>query len=638
MGRRGGVLTAALSLCLAAVLCLALYQADNKYTRPGAQPINGLLALSAAELEADPLRYLVREWEYHPGQLLTPETAARADGYRRYLSIGQTSDLESGSGHGCGTYRLTLLLPETEAAYALELPEVFSAYRLYIGGRPVLQMGVPERAGYRPALASRVVSFTAAGPTELLLAVADYSGVYSGLTYPPAFGTVQAVLSAREGRLLLHGAGMILALLGGAMALCFGLKNRSRRGLLGLLASLCTAFTVGYPVLHGLCVTGYQPWYTLELASFYGLLLLAVLIQCDLYGLWGRRVLLLAAPCALGLLAAVLRAGGAAFWSPAVGGLFSALSVLLKYYAALCSTALSAWALWRRKRFSAPLLSASLALSACLVLDRLLPLYEPVYGGWFGELGVIVLIFSLALAFWLDAMDAFRFRLSYEADYRQMERQVSLQKVHYQQLSEQVAMARESAHDLRHHMRAMRTMAERGQTAQLLDYLEAYEPHMLEREVTTFSDHPTADAVLCHYAAAAKGLGAVFDVRLPLTADLDFPSDELCILLGNLLENAMEALGREPTGHRRLYLRGNASDGQLRLVVENSFGGRLLERDGHYPSTKHSGSGLGLRSVRTIAEKHGGLADFSADGTTFRALLMIPLPARTPDAQRQTVS
>ena len=620
-----GFAAAAVAAAVAVVLCLSLFHWDNKYTRPGAQPINGLLLLSEQELQEHPLRYLIREWEYWPGVLLTPEQAGTYDGYRRYVSIGETSALEEGSGHGRGTYRLRLALPQEEREYALELPEVFSACRLYLNGEPVLQLGDPESG--RAGIASRVISFSAAGEAELLLEVSDRSGVSSGMTYPPAFGTAEAVSHARELRLLLHGAGVLLALSGGALAACFGLQGNRRRGFLLLLACLCCAVLTGYPVLHGLAVTGYQPWYSLEFSALYAFLLLAVLLQCELYGLWGRPAAYLCAPCGLGLLAAVARVGGAAWWNTGMAAVFSVLSAGLKFYAAACLIVLAAWAVRRGLQFSAPLLCASVGLGVCLVMDRLLPLYEPVCGGWFEEIGAVALAVALGAALWLDAMDAYRFRLAFSEQYRQMERQVALQKEHYRQLSRQIELARQSAHDLRHHMRLLRSMAEQGQSDRLLAYLNEYDASAAGQTVATFSENPVADAILAHYDEAAQALGARRDLRLSLPPEECLPDVELCILLGNLLENAAEALSREPRDRRSLYLRGDAEGGQLRLVVENSFTGALRERGGAFLSTKHVGVGIGVRAVRTIVEKYGGLADFSADGSIFRAQLLIPLPA-----------
>lgn len=54
-----------------------LYRYDNKYTRNGAQPICGVLSLSEGELAQDPLRYLIREWEFYPNVSFSPETFAK---------------------------------------------------------------------------------------------------------------------------------------------------------------------------------------------------------------------------------------------------------------------------------------------------------------------------------------------------------------------------------------------------------------------------------------------------------------------------------------------------------------------------------------------------------------------------------
>lgn len=611
---------------ITSALCLALYRFDNKYTAPGAQPISGLLELSEAELRATPVRYLIREWQFYPGVLLSPQEVDAWTGYRTHLDIGGSPAMS----HGSGTYRLTLLLPERMQTYALELPEVFSACRLYVNGAPLLTLGEPDPAHYKEAIAACVVSFQAAGKAELLLAVSDRSGVYSGLTYPPAFGLEQAVQRAREARLLLHGAGVLLAFCGAVLAVSFGWKGSRRRGVLFLLCSLCFGIAVGYPLLHGLFAVAYRPWYALESAGAYGLLLLGVLLSCELCGLSAKAAALFSAPCAFGLLCAVLRTAGAAEWGNAVGQIFSVLSLILKVYSCLCLLGLSIRALRQNRKCSQLLLCGVLALSVCLAFDRLLPLYEPIFGGWFGELGGAMLTLLLAAALLADAADAYRFRLAYAGELRQFERNLALQKEHYRQLSEQVVRAREASHDLRHHMRMLRDMAEQCNTDRIITYLDDYEPHLREREIMVYSDHPIADAVLCRYAAAAKALQAECDIRLAVPPDLTLPDDELCILLANLLENAVEALSRQQNGPRRLFLHGDVSDCRLRLAVENSFDGVLHRQGKQHLSVKHAGFGMGLHSVQTIAEKYGGLADFSAEGTVFRASVLLPLPAAMP--------
>ncbi len=551
------------TVLLVSALCLTLYHFDNKYTHDGVQPINGVLFYE----DASELTYLTRQWILYPDVLLTPETATTYDGYRIYADIGgRLPDvLQSEPLTNCktATYALTLLLPDEPRSYALELTEVFSACQLYVDDQAIFQLGDPSPEHYTEALSNQVVTFTASGETKLLLAVNDGSGDQRWMTYPPAFGSVSDVLTAREGRLLLHGAAVMVALICAVLSLIFTLRTDPRRCLMICLLCVFGIIITGYPLYHGLLITQVQPWYTLEPLAHGALLILAILSAFEF-----RR--------------------------------------MSSHYPGL-------------------LICGFAALFTCIFWDVMLPLHEPIYGGWFNETGSVLLLLSLCISLWADAVDAWKFRLNYQESYQRMEQRLILQKEHYHQLSHQVRLAREANHDLRHHMRMMRSFLDQGEYARLDSYLETYSGHVKERAFTVWSDHPTADAILSHYAQVARELNATYDVRLAISPDLDFPDDELCIILGNLLENAVEALTRQTSGPRNIYLRGQSSDGRLAIVMDNSYNGELREQDGVFLSTKHPGIGLGLSSVRTIVEKYGGLTDFNAEGETFHTSLLIPL-------------
>ena len=621
MGKRRILSWAAAALAGTLLLCLWAYRSDNKYTRPGPQPISGILYLNDGQLKEGTPHYLIRDWVCYPNALLAPGEANPAPGYRRYVDVGGEA-----LGHGSGTYALTLMLPETPSVYALELPELFSSCRLFVNETPVLQLGDPATG--KEGIASQIVTFPAAGETRLLLQFRDDAGVYSGMTYAPAFGSLESVLSAIEGRFLLHGGAVLLALVGLLLALSFGLRADRLLGSLTALLCLALAISTGYPLLHGLAVTGFQPWYTLEAASYYGLLLLAVLLQSRTLGACRRR-LLMALPCGLGVLAALLRFGGAALLPAIAGPVFSALALVVKFYAAGCLLWLSLHQAHQQADHAILPLCGSVALAVCLVCDRLLPLYEPILGGWFGELGGLLLVFFLGLDLWLDSLAAYRFRLTYQEGYRQMAQRLDLQKAHYAQLTEQIQRSREAAHDLRHHLRTLRSLAEQGKVEAITDYLDEYEPRAARQEVRVWCENPAADAILGHYAAEARRLGAKYDVRLALPPVCPFPEDLLCILLGNLLENAVEAMAAQTGGPRALYLRGDVSNRQLRLAVDNTFSGPLRLRGDQFLSTKHDGAALGIRSVRSIVTEAGGLADFSPEGTIFHVSILIPLEGET---------
>ncbi len=611
------LLAVCLTLLLTSLLCLGLYRWDNKYARQEIQPIGGLLFYAP---DTD-VCWLIREWMLYPDVLLTPEDIYDYSGYRTYGDIGGETDGEWER----MTYRLTLILPETVREYAMELPEVFSACRMYVNDRMVLELGDPSAETYREGIQSRVVTFSASGVTDILIASADHSGVRRGMTYPPAFGTPETVFAVREGRLLLHGGFVLLAVLGAGISLLFHLKGHWKRSLLSALLCLCTAVVSGYPLLHGWFVTGVQPWYTIEPAGYYGLLLLSLLLYGSICGLGRKRQLLIAVPCILGFLLTVFRFGAASVLPDAAAGLFSVVSAGVKFYTAGCLAALSIYGIRREQCRSGFLLCGAVSLAVCLLLDRFLPIYEPIYGGWFGEIGGILLVAVLMAVLWMDAAEAYRLRMQYESSVLRLEQRLAIQKEHYVQLAAQVRLAREAGHDLRHHLRILHRYAAEEDWKRLTDYLNDYESHIRERGIQRYSEHPAADAILGYYAAAAGRLNAVYDVRFTVPPDLSIPDDELCILLGNLLENAVEAMEAQVYGERRLYLRGDVHERKLRLVLDNTFGGTIREKDGAFLSTKRPGYGLGISSINTIAEKYGGMTAFEVSGNQFHASILIPL-------------
>ena len=242
------LLTALLVFTAASAFCLLLYHYDNKYTQSAPQAIAGTLFVSEDDLAAYPVRSLWNGWNFYPDVLLSPKTCENRDKSTvRSVQIGAYSNFAFGSTertpHGCGTYMLTLLLPETPRRYLIELPEIFSAYRFYIDDELVLSAGETNAEQYRSRLQNRAVSFKGSGTVRLLLAVRDESWIYSGMTYPPAFGTALGVNTQRAVRVCISAAMLTLMLLFASFALwlCLGSMRCPPNSRLFLLLSLSAA-------------------------------------------------------------------------------------------------------------------------------------------------------------------------------------------------------------------------------------------------------------------------------------------------------------------------------------------------------------------------------------------------------------
>ncbi len=270
-----------LAVVLGSALCLSLYVWDNKYTRPGAQPMDGLLTLTDEELEQTDLHFLIHGWAFYPGVLLTPEewTAHGTEHYMIYTSIGEHTRFDQPDGvtpHGYGTYVLTLELPEDPAQYGLELPEIYSAYRLYLNGNLELQVG------------NRTWSTTSPAPrtawSPLQEAVSPPSCWRCGMTpilqragLSPALGTP----SSQPQPGLRLGLAVCVTLCGywGGAGRLFRCADAPQNALLFALLCLAGSLFTAYPILHSAAALPPRPWYALEISVGYAMVVLVVTLQ-----------------------------------------------------------------------------------------------------------------------------------------------------------------------------------------------------------------------------------------------------------------------------------------------------------------------------------------------------------------------
>ncbi|MEM1484526.1 hypothetical protein V6615_06550 [Oscillospiraceae bacterium PP1C4] len=276
------ILALLLTVALSSALFLSLYHFDNKYTKAAPQAVNGVLYVMEADWANTPVRFLREGWRYYANRLLTPETLQQED--YRYLSLGEQTNFAMGdslrSPHGSASYALTLNLPQTEHTYAIDLPEIYSAYRFYVNDKLKLQMGEPNLEKYRDQTQNRVVTFEASGGVTLLLTVSDQSWIQSGLTRLPAFGEQPNIYTHRGLRfgisLIVVIATLLLALFSFYLAIRTHNRNNSR---LFFLLYLATAVSASYSAVHGIMPLPIQPWQTIEVVSGHLVTLFVILLH-----------------------------------------------------------------------------------------------------------------------------------------------------------------------------------------------------------------------------------------------------------------------------------------------------------------------------------------------------------------------
>ena len=236
------------------------------------------------------------------------------------------------------------------------------------------------------------------------------------------------------------------------------------------------------------------------------------------------------------------------------------------------------------------------------------------------------LIAAIGVVIGYDVAMGYRHSLVYAEEQRQMKRQLAMQVEHLRQMNQKVDESAKLRHDFRHHLRTLMALSEEGRKEELINYIRGITEINEGTRLGRLTESVELDALVQYYSNLAQSNGILFRTRLLLPEKLDFPAVDLCGLLGNLLENAVEACQRQKSGNRTIFIAGRLQDGQLEFVVDNSFDGEIKTRGGRYLSSKRSGFGLGLSSVLETVERYDGVINLYADGKGFHAEVSLAYP------------
>lgn len=230
-------------------------------------------------------------------------------------------------------------------------------------------------------------------------------------------------------------------------------------------------------------------------------------------------------------------------------------------------------------------------------------------------------------AFWLLLYEMYQVAREYTRS-AQLDRENQLLAVEsrrYTELRAYMEQTRHLRHDFRQHLHVIAGLTEAGHLEELKSYLCQYESELSE-ERPTLCANPAVDALAGHYDHEARQLGVPVEWRLELPRQLPVPEADLCMMLGNLLENAFHASQKLPPEQRQVKVMARMlSPAMLGLLVENRYDGVLKHQKGALHSTKHDGMGIGLVSIQTTAAKYGGSMTVETENGLFRVNILLNL-------------
>lgn len=189
-------------------------------------------------------------------------------------------------------------------------------------------------------------------------------------------------------------------------------------------------------------------------------------------------------------------------------------------------------------------------------------------------------------------------------------------------VQEQTAIYR---HDMHHHLRMIDSLLSAGRQDQALSYIRDAQNEIDAIAPMRCCENETVNLLLGAFRVRAEARGAALSVKAALPEKISIPDTELCTLLSNGLENALNAIEKLPEGAgRKVELYCAVKQNKLLIEIRNAYSGALIMKDG-LPQSANPEHGYGCRSIQSIVQRRQGVCSFDAAQGKFTLRIAIPM-------------
>ena len=214
---------------------------------------------------------------------------------------------------------------------------------------------------------------------------------------------------------------------------------------------------------------------------------------------------------------------------------------------------------------------------------------------------------------------------SKQVDKRLAAYQRELIETHYQEVENMYRQTRGWRHDYRNHIQTMKAYAANGDLEAIKKYLDMLDVDLNTVDTVVKTGNPMADAILNSKISLAKArnIPVRVDAHIPVT--LKTSELDLCCIIGNLFDNAIEASMKLPEEERFIRVYMDMKGTQLYISFTNfAAGGKLSKVGKGFRTSKGEGHGFGLVRIDAIVERLEGYLSRNSEEGAFTTEILIP--------------
>ncbi len=180
-------------------------------------------------------------------------------------------------------------------------------------------------------------------------------------------------------------------------------------------------------------------------------------------------------------------------------------------------------------------------------------------------------------------------------------------------------------HDYHNHMQSVKAYLAMNNLAEARAYLDALEQDLEDINLLFNTGNINADAVLNAKISLAVKKGIKVDYKAVVPKTLAVSDIDLCVVIGNLIDNAVEACEKVAPERQFIRLYIGILQKQLYLSVSNATCETVRKFDEQYISSKRGNHGHGLKRINKIVDKYGGFINRKNEPGVFVTEIMLPL-------------
>lgn len=232
--------------------------------------------------------------------------------------------------------------------------------------------------------------------------------------------------------------------------------------------------------------------------------------------------------------------------------------------------------------------------------------------------GMVVLAVNIMLyRFYVSMSD----RFIYEQDNILLRKQMD---IYEQQISANVENAekiRAIRHDMKHHIREIKELAEKGMTEEINEYIDMLAGDINEAQSYIDTGNAALDGIVNYYMSVAATENIIFDTNISVPQNMQIKTYDLNIIMGNLLDNAFE--NTMMAKNKQVLLKMKYFNSILYISSINTYTGAIKKSGEKFISLKDSSHGYGVDNIKRIVNKYNGNIEIDYKNNVFNISIVL---------------